>query len=115
MKVVLCTQGFTKDYIQQIRQLIPESFRVTETTLPSSHAMKGPQFLCVIFGSRQTQAMRAVKIQFCNARYNSFIISLERLHVFLLSATKCPGQQPSSSLQPPFSAEQEPHQPSYDQ
>jgi hypothetical protein len=114
MKLVLCRQGFTNAYVQEIRKAIPPEFRVTETALSSSQSSRGSQYLCVLFGSRQTQAMRNVKIQPCNARNNSYMVSLSQLGEFLTSALKPPLLGSSSSQQLPSFAEQPPHQSSSD-
>jgi hypothetical protein len=86
MKVVLCSQGFTKDYVAKIRQEVPSRIRITETTLPDSHAVRSSSYLLVLFGSPQTQTTQSVKIRFCHANNNSFIVPLTDLNEFLLKA-----------------------------
>jgi hypothetical protein len=115
MKLVLCRQGFTSAYAQEIRKAIPAAFRITETTLPSSQSGRGSQYLCVLFGSRQTQAMRNVKIQPCNARNNSFMVSLDQLSEFLTLTFLQAHQPPSSLPLPSSSVEPTQHQSSSDQ
>jgi hypothetical protein len=88
MKVVLCRQGFTAEYVEQIRKEIPAEFRITETTLPDSHAVRSPQYLLVLFGSAQTQKTQAVKIRFCHANNNSFIVPVKDLKEFLSKALR---------------------------
>ena len=82
MKVVLCTQGFTKEYVMKICEEIPKSIHVVETSLPDEKGFRNPQHLCVISGSRQTQAEQSVKIKLLHAANQVFTVALSELDNF---------------------------------
>lgn len=82
MKIVLCRQGFTNDYVEKIKSQVPEEIRITETTLPDEHGERNTQYVLLLFGSRQTQAEQAVKIKILHAGQQSFTCALSKLGDF---------------------------------
>jgi hypothetical protein len=82
MKVVLCSQGFTKEYVQRVKEQIPSQIHVVMTTLPHDYAEKGIQYIAAIFGSRATQGRQNVKIKLLHGANKSFLLPLSELTAF---------------------------------
>jgi hypothetical protein len=82
MKIVLCSQGFTKEYVQRIKLQIPSQIHVVMTTLPHDYAEKGIQYIAAIFGSRTNQGRQNVKIKLLHGANQSFIMPISQLTTF---------------------------------
>lgn len=86
MKVVLCAQGFTREYTERVKALIPPQIHVVTTTLPHDYAEKGIQYIAVLFGSRATQGRQQIKIKLLHGANQSFMIPLNQLTEFFTDA-----------------------------
>lgn len=60
-KVAVCQQGFTADYVEQIRATIPAGWHMVLRRLSGPVA---PYVLCSISGSPTQQKERCVKVRF---------------------------------------------------